>query len=563
MSEARQSGRNGKPEKVLGDYSILAELARGGMGKVYVARRQGQAGFERYFAIKVMHQQLNEDQNAVMMLLDEAHIASRLHHPNVVPVLDIGTFGDGYYLVMDYVEGCSLQQLLKLSPEHRPLKAIVSIMLDSLRGLHAVHTLRGLNDEELHVVHRDVSPHNLLLGLDGGCRVTDFGIAKAKQRFTDTGMGGHKGKLAFMAPEQMRGLPNLDARVDVWAAGVTLYSALTGVHPFREENDAATIHAVLGAVIPLPSETGLKPPAAFDDVIMRALQRDPDARYATAEEFADALRSVALQEGVLGSSSDVAKWVKAACGTRLAERRRKLAGIPKSDATITSGTATVPKLWQIQDGTGNTSASGTGSGSSPDLTIQADFRPPQSSAFASSFAGRALHAKRGLAIGAMVAVVLAITVVLILNKTAQPERADALRGPPPSAAPAAVAAPVPTPDKPAVTPPVTLLPTAPSAEPPATTAVKPVAPPATRSAVVESKARPRAPAPAPKGHKPGSNSAAIVNSARDSLAELRRDAASAAPIEMRAPTPAPAAPAPAAPARSPSRLDANPYLLGE
>jgi serine/threonine-protein kinase len=435
-------------------------------------------------------------------------------------------------------------------------------MLDSLRGLHAVHTLRGLNDEELHVVHRDVSPHNLLLGLDGGCRVTDFGIAKAKQRFTDTGMGGHKGKLAFMAPEQMRGSPNLDARVDVWAAGVTLYSALTGIHPFREENDAATIHAVLGAVIPLPSEVGLKPSAAFDDVVMRALQRDADARYATAEEFAEALRSVALKEGVLGSSSDVATWVKAACGTRLAERRRKLAGIPKSDATITSGTATVPKLWQMQDGTGNTGTSGTGSGSSPDLTIQADFRPASSS-FASSFAERALHARRGLAIGAMVAVVLAITVVLILNKTAQPERAEALRGPPPSAAPAAVAAPVPAPDKPAVTPPVTPLPIVPSADAPATTVAKTALPAATRTAVVETKARSRASAPAAKGHKAASNSAAIVNSARDSLAELRRDAASAAPIEVRAPTPAPAAPAPAAPARSPTRLDANPYLLGE
>jgi type IV secretory pathway VirB10-like protein len=257
----------------------------------------------------------------------------------------------------------------------------------------------------------------------------------------------------------------------------------------------------------------------------------------------------------LGSSSDVAQWVKAACGTRLADRRRKLAGIPKSDATITSSTSTVPKLWHNQDGTGNTSASSSGSDSRPDHTIQADFR-----AASSSFAGRALNARRGIAIGAMVAVVLAITVVLILNKTAQPERAESLRAPSSAAAPAAVATPAQIPDKPVVTPPVTPLPTAPSTDAPASPTLKPASPVTAHPAVAD-RARPRVAAPVAKGHKPSTSSAAIVNSARDSLAELRKDAAIAAPIEMRAP--APAAPAQAAPARSPSRLDANPYLLGE
>ncbi|MFT3926635.1 MAG: serine/threonine-protein kinase [Myxococcales bacterium] len=374
MSKRRQDDLGTKRERLLGDYRILAELARGGMGRVYLARRTGQAGFERYFAIKVMHQQLNDDHNAVMMLLDEAHIASRLHHPNVVPVMDIGTFADGYYLVMDYVEGCSLQQLIKASPLERPVKAIVSIMLDALRGLHAVHTLRGVNDEVLHVVHRDISPHNLLLGLDGACRVTDFGIAKARQRFTDTDVGIHKGKLAFMSPEQLRGPDQVDARVDVWAAGVTLYAALTGVHPFRGENDAATVHALLGAEIPLPSSVGLKPPAALDEVIMRSLQRDPAERWASAEAFADALRDVALREGLLGSPGDVATWVKATCGGELAARRRRLLDIPKSDdLTVTeaersligtSPSSSLPKLW-FHGESGN-----TGSTSSPRITTE-------------------------------------------------------------------------------------------------------------------------------------------------------------------------------------------------
>jgi len=557
MPESRPSDRNAQPEKVLGEYSILAELARGGMGKVYVARRSGQAGFERYFAIKVMHQQLNEDHDAVMMLLDEAHIASRLHHPNVVPVLDIGTFGDGYYLVMDYVEGCSLQQLIKLSPEYRPIKAIVSIMLDSLRGLHAVHTLRGLNDEELNVVHRDVSPHNLLLGLDGGCRVTDFGIAKAKQRFTDTGVGGHKGKLAFMAPEQMRGLPNLDCRVDVWAAGVTLYTTLTGVHPFREENDAATIHAVLGAVIPPPSEVGLKPPAAFDEVVMRALQRDPAARYATAEEFGDALRSVALKEGYLGSSSDVAQWVKATCGTRLADRRRKLAGIPKnSEATITSGTATVPKLWfNPESGGGHTSTT------SPELTTQTPWRGASS-----SFTNpkKPVPHARALALGALVALVLAIAIVLVSSGTERVQQAELPRGQKPAAAPAAIVAPA-APVVPAVetAPSPVAAPVPPTAAPIAGGTPAHVTRPDVQPAPQKPVARPRAIAPVAKPRGPAASSAANVRSAVQTSSEPRKDAAAAPAPEVHPPAPAPPAPAPAAPARSPSRLDANPYLLGE
>jgi serine/threonine protein kinase len=522
-------------DRDLGDYRILAELARGGMGRVYVARRSGQAGFERYFAIKVMHQQLNDDEKWVMMLLDEAHIASRLHHPNVVPVLDIGTFSEGYYLVMDYVEGCSLQQLLKKSPEHRPVKAIVSIMLDALRGLHAVHTLRGMNDEELHVVHRDVSPHNLLLGVDGTCRVTDFGIAKAKQRFTDTDVGTHKGKLAFMAPEQMRGLTNLDARVDVWAAGVTLYKALTGVHPFRGENDAATIQSVIAGELKVPSEVGLRPPASFDCVVMKSLQRDPQARYASAEAFADALREAASKENALGSAGDVALWVKAVCGEELALRRKKLAAIPKnSDTTITTTNTSLPRLWSKQDG--NTSASNSTAGQ----TMQTDAPTgagPVVRAASTGFAGLESGRKRTFVVAGLLGVLAIIGVSVWLGRGVRSERVEHVAHPEPSpAAPAAIEAP--TKEAPAAAP------LAPAVKPDEAepTQAEPSTPPRVQPTIKARKPEPRStPAPARK-QEPVAPQA--VEPPPPPVREKEKEA-------------------PPPPARTAPRLDDNPYLLGE
>jgi serine/threonine-protein kinase len=331
------------------------------MGKVYLARRSGQAGFERYFAIKVMSHQLSEDRDALLMLLDEAHIASRLHHPNVVSVNDIGTYDDGYYLVMDYVEGCTVQQLLQRNPSYRPPRLIVPILMEALRGLHAVHTLRDANNELYGVVHRDVSPHNLLLGIDGACRVTDFGIAKARERFTDTQAGVYKGKLAYMSPEQLRGAHVIDQRADIWAAGVTLYTALTGDHPFRSTSDASTLHNVLTGELVAPSRVGLKPPASLDAAVMKALARDPDERYASAHDFEEALREVAMAEGLLGSHPEVAAWVQATYGAELVERRKRVAELPKAESeTPNGGMPSLPRLWFAGDTTNAATGSGSG-----------------------------------------------------------------------------------------------------------------------------------------------------------------------------------------------------------
>jgi serine/threonine protein kinase len=332
-----------RTSRMLGGYQLVAELARGGMGRVYLGRRSAHGGFERLVAIKVMHHQLAQDEGAVLMLLDEAHIASRVHHPNVVPVIDMGTYDDGHYLVMDYVEGCSLHDLLRRDRTHRDAGLIVPIILEALHGLHAVHTLKNEDGVSYGIVHRDVSPHNLLVGLDGVCRVIDFGIAKAAARFSETQAGMYKGKLPYMAPEQLTS-DSPDARADVWAAGVTLYQALTGKQPFRGENDAATLHRVLAAPIEPPSTIGLRAPACLDAVILKALSRDVSQRYRSAQEFAEALRKVALANDLLAAPSEIAAWVEEACGEDLSKRRRRIKLVHDADHTA-GNTPSMPRLW--------------------------------------------------------------------------------------------------------------------------------------------------------------------------------------------------------------------------
>jgi serine/threonine-protein kinase len=194
-------------------------------------------------------------------------------------------------------------------------------MLDTLEGLHAAHTLTDEEGEALHLVHRDVSPQNVLVGVDGVARITDFGIAKAESRISSTQPGMRKGKLQFMSPEQIKDAEKIDLRTDVWAAGVVLYSLLTGEHLFRDENDAATVHNVIAKEVPLPSTRGEKPPAAFDAVIMKALERDQTKRFDTALDMAEALRKAAMEANVMGSRQAVAKWVTTTFGEELESRR--------------------------------------------------------------------------------------------------------------------------------------------------------------------------------------------------------------------------------------------------
>jgi serine/threonine-protein kinase len=294
------------------------------MGTVYLARYAGEGKFQRLFAIKVLHPHLATETAFIDMMRDEAHIAARLHHTNVVPILDLGADGDIHYVVMEYIEGPALSTLLKRSPDHRPPEAVVAIVIDALEGLHAAHTLQDDNGEALRLVHRDVSPPNILVGADGITRITDFGIAKAEARISSTRPGTRKGKLQYMSPEQIRDGDAVDHRTDVWAAGAVLWNALTASQLFRGDSDGQTIHGILERPIPAPSSEGLKPPSCFDAIILRALSRDKHSRYDTALDMADDLRATAAKNGLAVSKNHVARWVGEILGEELEQRRKAI-----------------------------------------------------------------------------------------------------------------------------------------------------------------------------------------------------------------------------------------------
>lgn len=307
--------------RALGRYEIIGVLARGGMGTVYLARHSGEAGFQRLYAVKVMHPHLADDASFVDMLLDEARLAARLHHPNVVPIVDLGSQDGSHYVVMEYVEGCSLAALLAIHRDVRPPRLLIPLMLDALSGLHAAHVLTDDDGNPMNLVHRDVSPHNILVGIDGSARITDFGVAKAESSIHSTQPGQLKGKLAFMSPEHFRNSEKLDRRSDIFSAGAMLWSALTGRKLFLAASDAETLTNVLTMEIKAPSTVGLKPPAALDAVCMRALERDPDKRFPNALEMEEALRDAAMAAGVLGSKREVAAWISSSFEQELSDRR--------------------------------------------------------------------------------------------------------------------------------------------------------------------------------------------------------------------------------------------------
>lgn len=307
---------------VLGSYALLLKLASGGMGTVYVGSRQGLGGFERLVAIKCCHPHLHDDREFVDMFLDEAKLAARIHHPNVVATLDVDCT-DFLYLVMEYIEGDSLFALLNRAIRSAVLpeaEVTMRVMIDVLRGLHAAHELHGADGQALNLVHRDVSPQNILVGVDGVSRITDFGVAFAAARTTVTDDGRIKGKFSYMPPEQLR---NQEAtrRLDVFSAGIVLWEALTCRPLFRRRDDIATINAVLEAEVPAPSSMISRIPPALDAVVLKALRRNPDERYQSAAEFADALEQLPIEPA---PTRAVAAYVESLLAPELAERRARI-----------------------------------------------------------------------------------------------------------------------------------------------------------------------------------------------------------------------------------------------
>jgi len=276
----------------LGRYSILGELASGGMATVYVARERGAVGFERIVAIKCCHEHLRANESFVSMFLEEGRLAKRIRHPNVVATLDVND-GPALYLIMEYVEGESLSALARRAAGRGlrlPLEVTLRIMIDALAGLQAAHDCCGADGWPLGLIHCAVSPQNILVGIDGTARITDFGIARAAARVVE-GRGLVKGKLSHMAPEQLSA-EHVTQRADIFSAGVVLWETLTGQALFCGDGDAATTHAVLTREVPAPSRVETSLPRALNPIVLRALNRDPAARFHSAAEFLAALEAL-------------------------------------------------------------------------------------------------------------------------------------------------------------------------------------------------------------------------------------------------------------------------------
>ncbi len=314
----------------VGRYQVHDPIASGGMAVVHLGRIVGPVGFSRTVAIKRLHPHLATDPEFVAMFLDEARLAARVRHPNVVATLDlVGTRGQ-LLLVMDFVLGASLSQLVRNARDRAapPPAAIVSaIVTGALYGLHAAHEARDERGESLAIVHRDVSPQNLLVGIDGVTRVADFGVAKAAARGQSTREGQLKGKLAYMAPEQLL-RKTVDRRADVYAAGVVLWEALTLRRLFTADDEGAVVAAVLQGDIPRPSELRPDLPPGIDGIVARAVSRDPAARFPTAQDLAAALEA-AIPPAPQG---EVGAWVEGVGSPDIDARRAMVSAVERAPA---------------------------------------------------------------------------------------------------------------------------------------------------------------------------------------------------------------------------------------
>jgi len=268
------------------------------MAEVFLAVAQGAMDVNRLVVVKRLREEQADDETARDMFLNEARLAARLAHPNVIQTFEAGTEGGSYFLAMEYIDGQPLSRLLRaLMRANRRMepKIAARICADALHGLHYAHELTDFDGSPLDIVHRDVSPQNIMLTYDGVVKIVDFGIAKVSGT-KQTELGVFKGKVAFMAPEQLSG-SRVDRRVDVFAAGIVLWEAVTGMHLFADETPAKTLYNLVHKQIPRASEVRADIPQALDDILATALERDVAKRYATAKEMRDALESFIASAG--------------------------------------------------------------------------------------------------------------------------------------------------------------------------------------------------------------------------------------------------------------------------
>jgi serine/threonine-protein kinase len=313
----------------LGRYELLLPIAQGGMAVVWAARMKGTRGFSKIVAVKTMLPTLSGDPHFQQLFLTEAELASRIKHPNVCEILDLGEQRHVLYLVMEWIEGESLATLLSACRERErriPYAVATRLVLDAARGLHAAHELRGADGELVGLVHRDVSPQNILVTYDGLVKIVDFGVAKAalQSEQQPTKSGHLKGKVQYMAPEQAF-CDAIDRRTDVFTLGIVLYQLTTGIHPFRADNELATLARITSPEpVASPDTLARGYPRLLAAAVMKALEKDPTRRFATMAELAQELEIVLAKLAALGEAEDVLSFVRAVLGDRAALREASI-----------------------------------------------------------------------------------------------------------------------------------------------------------------------------------------------------------------------------------------------
>jgi eukaryotic-like serine/threonine-protein kinase len=319
-----------QPSRLVGRYVMYDEIASGGMASVHFGRMRGAVGFSRTVAIKSLHPHFAHDAEFISMFLDEVRLVSRIKHPNVAAPLDVVLIEQSaeLFLIMEYIHGETLACLLQgaiLANVTVPPAVSASIMSGALRGLHAAHEATDELGAPLNIVHRDVSPHNIMVGVDGVPRVLDFGVAKAVSRSQATSQGQLKGKVAYMAPEQLGASP-IDRRADIFAAGIVLWEALTLRRLFVADDAVGIIGRVQMAPIDRPGASNPRVSQALDQVVLKALNRDVNLRFQTAQDFADAIEEAVA----LPSTRKMSEWVAYLGGQHLTEASARLSAIESS-----------------------------------------------------------------------------------------------------------------------------------------------------------------------------------------------------------------------------------------
>ncbi len=299
-------------------YDLLARLAAGGMAEIFLARANSTEGLERYVVLKRIRPERGDDPRWVRMFLDEARLAAQLQHPNIAQVFDLGRIGEDLFYTMEYVHGRDVLDIVAANAERRtaiPINVVLAIITGAAAGLAHAHERAAPDGRLLGIVHRDVSPANLMVSYEGTVKVVDFGVAKARHRTTETEAGTIMGKLAYLSPEQCKAR-EVDHRSDVFSLGIVFHELVTGTRAFKRGTDFDTMRAVIHDELAPPSAVVPDLPPGLDDIITRALEKDPDDRFQTVTEMIDAIEEVAQDCGISLTAGVLRRYMRDLFGTR-------------------------------------------------------------------------------------------------------------------------------------------------------------------------------------------------------------------------------------------------------